>query len=215
VFADHELRRPAAPSTVIHRRAALKRAFDIVVGTVLFVLALPAMALIAAAIRLGGRGPILYRQRRLGFDNREFLMWKFRSMVPGADRLDAELREANIADGLLFKVARDPRVTPVGRVLRRFSLDELPQLFNVVMGDMSLVGPRPLPARVEDFDAEARRRHNVRPGITGPWQVARERSYSYDEMISLDLAYIERWSLPRDLVLLVLTIPAALGRGRP
>ena len=141
-------------------------------------------------------------------------MWKFRSMVPGADRLNADLDRVNIGDGLLFKVVDDPRVTRVGRVLRRYSLDELPQLFNVLTGDMSLVGPRPLPARVEDFGVEARRRHHVRPGITGPWQVTRDRSYSYDDMISLDLEYVERWSLPRDLVLLVLTIPAALTRGR-
>jgi lipopolysaccharide/colanic/teichoic acid biosynthesis glycosyltransferase len=209
----HAEKTPRASSEV-RFRPAVKRTFDIVVGTLLLVVTLPVMGLVALAIWFGDRGPILYRQRRVGFGNREFDMWKFRSMVPGADKMSAHLRDVNLGDGLLFKVADDPRVTPIGRVLRRLSLDELPQLLNVLAGDMSLVGPRPLPAHVEDFDAVARRRHAVRPGITGPWQVARDRSYSYDEMISLDLEYIERWSLPRDLMLLVLTIHAAVTRGR-
>jgi lipopolysaccharide/colanic/teichoic acid biosynthesis glycosyltransferase len=203
----------AGQSAETYRGASLKRGFDVVVGALLLILTLPAMLLIALVIWLGDRGPIFYRQRRVGCDHRDFGMWKFRTMVPGADSLDVALRDANIADGLLFKVADDPRVTTVGRVLRRFSLDELPQLLNVLAGDMSLVGPRPLPARAEDFDAVARRRHDVRPGITGPWQVSRGRAYSYDAMISLDLDYIERWSLSRDLTLLLLTIPATLRRG--
>jgi lipopolysaccharide/colanic/teichoic acid biosynthesis glycosyltransferase len=194
--------------------ALVKRGFDVVAGSLILVLMLPVMGIVALAVWLGDRGPILYRQRRVGFNNRDFGMWKFRSMVPGAETLNARLQSVNVADGLLFKVPDDPRVTPVGRVIRRFSLDELPQLLNVVAGDMSLVGPRPLPANAEDFDAVARRRHQVRPGITGPWQVTRSRSYSYDEMISLDLEYVERWSLARDLMLLVLTIPAAFTRGR-
>lgn len=200
-------------STTTHREALLKRASDIAIGGLLLILALPTMVLIALVIWLADRGPVFYRQRRVGLDNREFGMWKFRSMVPGAEDLSIQLRGDNIADGLLFKVADDPRVTPVGRVLRRFSLDELPQLVNVLLGNMSLVGPRPLPAHAEDFDEVARRRHNVRPGITGPWQVSRDRAYCYDAMISLDLDYIQRWSLPRDLSLLLLTIPATLMRG--
>jgi lipopolysaccharide/colanic/teichoic acid biosynthesis glycosyltransferase len=216
MLADHELQhsgisyrdRPA-----VWRLAPLKRAFDIVIASILVVLALPALALIALVVWLGDRGPILYRQQRLGLHGREFAMWKFRSMVPGADLLRAEIRDENMADGLLFKVARDPRVTPVGRVLRRFSLDELPQLFNVLAGDMSLVGPRPLPARADDFDPIASNRHKVRPGITGPWQVARDRDYSYEQMIALDLEYVDSWSLRRDLALLVLTVPAAILRG--
>src|SRR4051812_18383754 len=136
------------------------------------------MLVIGLIVWLGDRRPILYRQRRVGFDNREFGMWKFRSMVPGADVMHADLQRVNVADGLLFKVQDDPRVTRVGRVLRRFSLDELPQLLNVLAGVMSLVGPRPLPARPEDFDMLACKRHAVRPGITGPWQVARNRPFS-------------------------------------
>ena len=155
---------------------------------------------------------MIYRQRRVGLDSREFTIWKFRSMVPGADQLTDHYASANMANGLLFKLPEDPRVTPVGNLIRRLSIDELPQLINVLVGDMSLVGPRPLPVDPDEFDAEATRRHSVRPGITGPWQVAGGHVLSYDDMIKLDLAYVDSWSVRRDLWLLLMTIPTILVR---
>jgi lipopolysaccharide/colanic/teichoic acid biosynthesis glycosyltransferase len=170
------------------------------------------LLIVSLAIFLYDRGPVIYRQRRVGLGNREFTIWKFRSMVPGADRLNDQYASANMAEGLLYKLADDPRVTPVGNLIRRLSIDELPQLVNVLKGDMSLVGPRPLPVDPEDFDAEAARRHTVRPGITGPWQVAGGHLLDYDDMITLDLAYIDGWSFRRDLWYLAMTIPTVMVR---
>jgi len=188
-----------------------KRLFDIVASGLLLVLLAPVLLIVAVAIRVYDGGPVIYRQRRVGRHNREFMIWKFRSMVPGADRLNERFAEDNMASGLLFKVPDDPRVTPIGNLIRRLSIDELPQLFNVLVGDMSLVGPRPLPVDPDAFDASARRRHQLRPGITGPWQLAGHR-VGYDDMIQLDLAYIEGWSMRRDLWLLIMTVPAVLRR---
>ena len=205
---------PHALSALPRVDAGAKRLFDVVVGVVLVVLALPFLAVSAAAVWLGDGGPVIYRQERVGLGQRTFTIWKFRTMIEGADRMEAAYAGANAASGLLFKVADDPRVTPVGRVLRRLSLDELPQLFNVLRGDMSLVGPRPLPVDPQAFDPGAQRRHAALPGITGAWQVKRSVTthYDYDRMIELDLAYLEHWSLRGDAWLLVLTIPAVLLR---
>jgi len=192
-----------------------KRAFDIVAAAaMLFVLA-PALALIAAAVKLGSRGPVFYGQSRVGRNGRPFKMWKFRSMVPGADNLVELHLDRNISDGLLVKIVDDPRITPIGHILRRLSLDELPQLFNVLRGEMSFVGPRPLPVDPDEFAPGAAKRHAVRPGITGPWQVHGGHALSYDDMVGLDLAYVNGWSFRHDLWLLMLTIPALLVRRAP
>jgi lipopolysaccharide/colanic/teichoic acid biosynthesis glycosyltransferase len=139
-------------------------------------------------------------------------MWKFRSMVPGAEYGNGDLAQHNVATGLLFKVENDPRVTKVGAIIRRFSIDELPQLINVLRGDMSIVGPRPLPVDPHAFDARATRRHLVRPGVTGLWQVEGANALSYEDMVELDLAYVARWSMSLDLWLLARTVSAVLVR---
>ena len=188
-----------------------KRAFDIVVGALLAVLLSPLMLIAALAIWLEDRGPVIYRNRRMGVEEHPFDCFKFRTMKVGADQMQAELEHRNEADGALFKIAADPRVTRVGAVLRRFSIDELPQLFNVLRGEMSLVGPRPLPER--DFlllDDLQKKRYLVLPGMTGLWQVSGRADLSFDELVRLDFYYIETWSIWLDLVILVRTIPAVL-----
>ncbi|MCU1450227.1 MAG: exopolysaccharide biosynthesis polyprenyl glycosylphosphotransferase [Acidimicrobiales bacterium] len=203
---------PLGRTEVSGQQAWVKRVLDIAVSASLLLALAPVLLIVSAAIYLYDRGPVVYRQKRVGRDNREFTIWKFRSMVPGADKLTQHYAESNMATGLLFKVAADPRVTPVGNVIRRLSIDELPQLVNVLVGDMSLVGPRPLPVDPEEFDIRAARRHRVRPGITGPWQVAGGHVLGYEDMIRLDLAYVDTWSLRRDLWLLLMTIPAVMVR---
>jgi len=188
-----------------------KRAFDIVVGALLIILLSPVMLLTALAIWIEDRGPILYRNRRMGVEEHPFDCLKFRTMTVGADQLQAALEDRNEADGALFKISDDPRVTRVGRFLRRFSIDELPQLFNVMRGEMSLVGPRPLPER--DYlllDDLHRKRYLVLPGMTGLWQVSGRADLSFDELVRLDFYYIETWSIWLDLVILVRTVPAVL-----
>jgi lipopolysaccharide/colanic/teichoic acid biosynthesis glycosyltransferase len=197
------------------RRMEAKRAFDILCSAILIALLAPVFAAVALAIYLKDRGPIFYKQIRVGLDNRPFTIWKFRTMVPGAELQNGEHAHDNVGSGLLFKLRDDPRVTAVGVLVRRLSLDELPQLINVLRGDMSLVGPRPLPVDPESFDVVARKRHRVRPGITGSWQVAGANALGYDDMIKLDLAYIATWSFHRDLWLLLRTIPAVLVRRSP
>jgi lipopolysaccharide/colanic/teichoic acid biosynthesis glycosyltransferase len=191
----------------------IKRAFDVAAATLLLVFLAPLLALTAAAVYLGDRGPVFYRQVRVGWMGREFRMIKFRSMVVAADRMCSEVAPANMGTGLLFKIENDPRITRVGRLLRRLSVDELPQLLNVLRGDMSLVGPRPLPVSPECFDEVANQRHAVRPGITGPWQVAGNAIQRYEDMIQLDLSYIESRSFAGDLALLGRTPVALLLRG--
>ena len=197
-----------------HVRLPGKRLFDVVAAATLLLVVLPTLALAALAIKLSDAGPVLYRQRRVGRGGKTFDMLKLRSMVVGADRMQVDLTRENCTDGLLFKVKDDPRVTAVGRLMRRLSIDELPQLWNVVRGDMSLVGPRPLAVEPEDFAPSDRFRHSVPPGITGYWQVSGGNGLSYDDMIKLDLDYIQRWSFWLDLRLLVATIPALLDRRR-
>jgi len=174
----------------------------------------PVLLGIAVAVRMSSPGPVLYRQERVGVNGRTFTMLKFRSMVVDADRKLDELRAANISDGLLFKLRDDPRVTPVGRWLRRLSLDELPQLFNVLGGTMSLVGPRPpLPGEVARYDSSVSRRLLVKPGLTGLWQISGRSDLPWEEAVRLDLRYVENWSLATDLLIIWKTGRAVLSRS--
>ncbi|MDQ1625599.1 MAG: hypothetical protein QOJ49_1097, partial [Actinomycetota bacterium] len=170
---------------------------------------------IAVVVKLTDRGPVLFRQTRVGKTGEEFCAYKFRSMVPDAEQRLTDLQLENQGAGLLFKLRDDPRVTRIGKVLRRYSLDELPQLVNVLKGDMSLVGPRPpLPREVAQYRSEMRRRLLVKPGITGLWQVSGRSDLSWDESVRLDLYYVENWSLTSDLIILWRTIRAVLrGSG--
>ena len=193
-------------------RMAVKRLVDVVGAVAIIVLALPVMAGAALAIRVTAGGPVLFVQERLGLGKRRFRLYKFRTMVPGAERLQAGLASRNEASGPVFKIRDDPRATPVGRFLRRTSIDELPQLLNVLRGDMSLVGPRPLPVRdYEGFSEDAhRRRFSVRPGLTCLWQVSGRNGVPFDRWMELDMRYIDTWSLWLDLVILAKTVPAVL-----
>ena len=167
------------------------------------------MTLAALAIKLSSRGPVLYRSMRPGIGGRPFSCLKFRTMVKGAEHLQERLEEHNEVGGALFKIREDPRVTRVGRFLRRWSLDELPQLFNVIRGQMSLVGPRPLPQRDYDrLDDWHRKRYLVLPGMTGLWQVSGRSELDFDELVRLDFLYLERWSVFLDLTIMLKTIPA-------
>jgi exopolysaccharide biosynthesis polyprenyl glycosylphosphotransferase len=197
-------------------RLIVKRLIDIAGASVAIVLASPLMLLAAVAIKLTSAGPVIYAQERCGLNRQRFHMFKFRTMVRDADRLQAALESRNEATGPVFKIERDPRITNIGRVLRRTSIDELPQLFNVLRGDMSLVGPRPLPLRdVSRFNrTDDWRRFCVRPGITCLWQVNSRNSSDFDGWIELDLRYIDQWSLGLDFLILVRTVPAVLrGTG--
>lgn len=190
----------------------VKLVLDAIGSFFLILLLLPVLAAIALAVKSSSPGPVLYRQTRVGRDGRTFTMFKFRSMVPGADtRLD-ELAERDDGNGLVFKMRDDPRVTPVGRLLRRFSLDELPQLFNVVRGEMSLVGPRPpLESEVARYDSAISRRLLVKPGMTGLWQVSGRSDLSLAESIRYDLYYVENWSVMGDIIILWRTTRAVLS----
>jgi exopolysaccharide biosynthesis polyprenyl glycosylphosphotransferase len=190
----------------------LKRAFDLVVGSILLVLLTPFLLAVAIAVRLSGPGPVVFRQTRVGRHGTEFQMWKFRTMVHDADERKEELFASNEA-APLFKIADDPRTTRVGRFLRRRSLDELPQLVNVIKGDMSMVGPRPL-ILDEDrlFSGWQRRRYHVSPGITGPWQILGSSRVPVRDMLTLDYLYCANWSLWLDAKILARTIPYVLSR---
>lgn len=193
-----------------------KLAMDYVLSTVLLILLLPLWAVTAAAIWLDDRGPLFYRQERIGQNGRPFKIWKFRSMFEGADAQEEDLREGeHDGAGLLFKDRDDPRITRVGRVIRWFSIDETPQLLNVLSGQMSLVGPRPpLPKEVAGYENDVRRRLLVRPGATGLWQINGRSDLSWQESVRLDLYYVENWSVLGDLVILGRTVGAVLhGRG--
>lgn len=197
-------------------RLVIKRTIDVVGAAFGLVLLAPLFLVIAAAIKLTGPGPVFFAQQRYGLNKRLFRMYKFRTMVPEAEGLQASLEERNEAQGPVFKIARDPRMTPLGRVLRRMSLDELPQLCNVLKGEMSLVGPRPLPTRdVGRFDeGRLMRRFSVRPGLTCLWQISGRSNLTFEEWIKLDLEYIDRWSLRLDFLILLETIPVVIiGAG--
>ncbi len=214
--------RPAAGLSLIHvdnpayvREPLLKEAFDRVLGT-LFLGLFGAVLLVAmTAVRLGGSGPVFYRQVRMGRNGKPFRMYKLRTMVPDADRSRAGLLDLSDRDGLMFKMHKDPRITPVGRWLRRYSLDELPQLWNVVRGDMALVGPRPpLPEEHAAYQDAVHRRLHVKPGITGLWQVSGRADLSWDESVRLDLRYVDNWSIMLDLEILWKTVRAVVhGKG--
>jgi len=185
-------------------RRLLKGAFDRAVACTTLLLLLPMMVGLGLAVRLNTAGPVLFRQARCGRGGRPFTMYKYRSMRVGAEaQLQMLLSENEHAEGLLFKIRRDPRVTAVGRWLRRYSLDELPQLLNVAKGDMSLVGPRPpLPSEVARYDGEVHRRLLVKPGLTGLWQVSGRSDLTWEESVRLDLEYVENWSLAMDFMIL-------------
>ena len=191
----------------------LKRTFDLVVSVALIVVGLPLWLAIAAAIKATSKGPVLYRDRRVGLHEREFGMIKFRTMYADAADHQAELEEANEADGPLFKIRRDPRVTPVGIFLRSVSLDEIPNVLNVLRGEMSLVGPRPLPIRdFEQLEDWHRKRYLVLPGVTGLWQISGRSSLSFDDLVRLDFYYLDNWSVWLDITILAKTMPAVLAR---
>jgi exopolysaccharide biosynthesis polyprenyl glycosylphosphotransferase len=194
---------------------ALKRSFDLIVATLGLIVLAPVLLVIAVAVKLSSRGPIIYRSIRPGIGGRPFYCFKFRTMREHADQLQADLESRNEQSGALFKIRRDPRLTTVGRFLRRYSLDELPQLVNVIRSEMSLVGPRPLPMRdFEHLEEWHKKRYLVLPGITGLWQVSGRAELDFDDLVRLDFLYLERWSVFLDLSILLKTIPAVLsGRG--
>lgn len=186
-----------------------KRMFDIVVSGLLIVLASPLMGFIAVLVRTDSQGPVLFKQDRVGIEGRHFQMLKFRSMVVDAEARQSELQHRNEGQGVLFKIKNDPRITRVGVALRKYSLDELPQLFNIIAGSMSLVGPRPpLPREVEAYESDVRRRLLVKPGLTGLWQVSGRSNLSWQDSVRLDLYYVENWSLAGDLVIILRTVRA-------
>ncbi len=191
-------------------RLVAKRLIDILGSTVLLLVLAPLFAAVAALIKLNSRGPVFFTQERIGFNKRRFQMLKFRTMVNGAERQQVTLEQLNEAEGPVFKIKNDPRVTSIGKFLRRFSIDELPQLINVLKGNMSLVGPRPLPVRdVERIDvASHKRRFSIKPGLTCLWQVNGRSNIGFEEWVRMDLEYIDQWSLGLDMLILLKTIPA-------
>jgi exopolysaccharide biosynthesis polyprenyl glycosylphosphotransferase len=193
----------------------VKRSFDLVVAVLLGLFLSPLLLFAAVSVKLSSRGPVIYRSHRRGLAGAPFSCFKFRTMYENADERQRDLEEENEMGGVIFKMRNDPRVTPIGRFLRRWSIDELPQLFNVLRGEMSLVGPRPLPERdyqrLEDWH---RKRYLVFPGMTGLWQVSGRSELDFDELVRLDFLYLERWSVFLDLSILLKTIPAVLrSRG--
>ncbi len=206
------------PTIPLHRRdfpiggILVKRVLDITVSSIALVAGLPVMAAIAVAVRMDSQGPVFYKAKRIGRKGRAFPCYKFRTMVRDADKMKADLEHMNERDGVLFKIANDPRITKVGKVLRKYSLDELPQFYNVLKGDMSLVGPRPpMASEVERYDLAHLRRLDVLPGITGLWQVEARQDPSFDSYISLDTAYVENWNLLMDLRILARTVGVVLS----
>lgn len=190
-----------------------KRIFDIVMATLALIVLSPVMALTALIVKLSDGGPVLFKQRRVGRRGEPFDLYKFRSMVPNAEEIRADLLEDhNESDGALFKIRQDPRITPFGRFIRRFSIDELPQLLNVLRGEMSLIGPRPaLEREVEQYKVHVRRRLDVRPGMTGLWQVSGRSDLDWDDTVRLDLYYVDNWSMIQDLAILLRTFRAVFS----
>ncbi len=199
---------------VHHSRSMLlvKRGIDIVGAAIGLIVAAPVLAVAAVAIKLSSPGPVLFRQSRSGLHGRRFEMLKLRTMYRDAEERRQELLHLNEMDGPVFKIRGDPRITPVSRFLRRYSVDEIPQLWNVLTGDMSLVGPRPpIPAEVALYETSERRRLSMRPGLTCLWQISGRNSLSFAEWVKLDLEYIDGWSLVGDLKILAKTVPAVLS----
>lgn len=193
----------------------IKRLVDMLVSVCVLILLSPLMVLVAIIVKVTSPGPVIFAQDRVGMNQRRFRLYKFRSMVVDADERKKELAHLNELDGPAFKITNDPRITPIGRFIRKTSIDELPQLFNVIKGEMSLVGPRPpLPDEVSKYQWLFRRRLSVKPGITCVWQVSGRSSTTFDEWMNMDKLYVENWSLLLDLKILLKTIPAVLfGRG--
>lgn len=194
---------------------ALKRAFDIVAASIALTLLAPPMLVVALVVKLSSKGPVLFKQERVGLYGRSFNMLKFRSMVSNAEELKARLMAMNERSGPVFKMQRDPRVTAIGRFIRKYSIDELPQFINVLRGEMTIVGPRPpVPREVAQYEAWQRRRLSVRPGITCVWQVSGRDSIGFEEWMYLDMQYIDNWSLAQDFHLVFKTVPVVLfGKG--
>ncbi len=221
IYARYQPGRCPAAKIIIWKLAVngtklLKRIFDILLAVVAILCLSPVLLIFAVWIKLDSRGRVFYTQIRVGKDGRHFDFYKFRSMYTGADLEKAKLMKENeSADGVIFKMQNDPRVTRVGRIIRKFSIDELPQLFNVLIGDMSLVGPRPpLPQEVALYTLEDRKRLHVLPGITCIWQVSGRSDIPFKQQVQLDKEYISSRSLKKDLWILLKTIPAVLtGRG--
>ncbi|MGI8900505.1 MAG: sugar transferase [Nocardioides sp.] len=191
-----------------------KRVFDVTVAVVLLLLFLPLLVLVAVVVKAYDRGPVFFRQARVGRTGESFHMLKFRSMIFDAEEKREALRHLNDSDGVLFKIRKDPRITPIGGFLRRYSIDELPQLWNVIRGDMSLVGPRPpLQEEVDAYGVDVHRRLLVRPGVTGLWQVSGRSELSWEESVRLDLYYVDNWSLTSDLVIMAKTLRAVVSKS--
>jgi exopolysaccharide biosynthesis polyprenyl glycosylphosphotransferase len=196
--------------------ALAKRAMDCVFSLLLLILLAPLLLAVAVLVKLMSPGPILFRQTRVGLNKRQFSIYKFRTMIANAEQVQDQLLSMNEMSGPVFKIQNDPRVTPLGRILRKTSIDELPQLFNVLQGDMSLVGPRAMSLRdYRLFDQDwQRRRFSVKPGITCLWQVNGRNSIPFEQWMELDMQYIDKWSLWLDLKILIQTVPAVLrGAG--
>ena len=193
--------------------AFVKRSLDILVSVGGLFVSLPLFIVIAILIKLDSKGSIIFRQIRVGKKGRSFMFYKFRSMVEGSEQLQDQLRHLDMTGGPIFKIKNDPRITRLGRFLRRTTLDEFPQFWNVLKGDMSLVGPRPpVPEEVEKYTGLQRRRLDVKPGLTCLWQVSGRSEVSFDEWVQLDLYYIQHQSLLLDLKILIRTLPAVLSR---
>lgn len=202
--------------TTVRLTYALKRFFDIVLSILALIVLSPLFLLIAIIIKMTSRGPVFFVQERVGYYGRSFLFYKFRSMYVDAEARKKALMEQNESkDGVIFKMKNDPRITPVGRIIRKTSMDELPQLLNVLLGDMSLVGPRPpLPSEVQQYSLDDRKRLNVKPGITCIWQVSGRSDIPFKKQVELDKEYIQSQSLWNDLIVLLKTVPAILsGKG--
>ncbi|MBN2039647.1 MAG: sugar transferase [Spirochaetes bacterium] len=207
-----------SPTTSMYRDLFLKSVIDYTSSAIMTLFLLPFILVIGAAIRIFSRGPVFFKQERLGLNGRKFYLYKFRTMVPDAEKRLAELMHLNEADGPAFKIDKDPRIIPViGRILRKTSLDELPQLFNVLKGEMSLVGPRPpIPSEVEQYDVWQRRRLSMKPGLTCIWQIAPNRNdIDFNRWMEMDLEYIDNWSLKQDFLILFRTMKVVVaGHGR-
>ncbi|MDD5383046.1 MAG: sugar transferase, partial [Candidatus Margulisbacteria bacterium] len=188
---------------------------DVILSTTGILLISPLLLTFGVLVKATSRGPVFFVHNRVGLDGKEFPMFKFRSMVEDAEKLFPQLAPLSEVEGHIFKIKDDPRITPLGKLMRRWSIDELPQLFNVFLGHMSIVGPRPpLPREVQKYSPWHRKRLRVRPGITGSWQVSGRSLLPFEEMVRLDIYYIENWSLWQDFKIILRTIPVVLfGRG--
>jgi exopolysaccharide biosynthesis polyprenyl glycosylphosphotransferase len=196
-------------------RLLIKRTIDVAIASIALLVLSPVLIISAMLVKLTSKGPLIFKQRRVGLNGRQFMLYKFRSMYSDAEERKKELEALNEASGPVFKIRHDPRITPVGRSMRKYSIDELPQLWNVLRGDMSLVGPRPpVPEEVTKYERWQRRRLSMKPGITCLWQVSGRSQIGFEEWMQLDLEYIDNWSLKLDAVILLRTMPAViLARG--